>query len=130
ELGDLYAQPTLAAAAHTAIDLVDQGWTIQIDKFGALFSPPEAHGDRDAEKERIRSQEHLRRNAQLREPSVRRFVQGMEQAHQHGGELISIFDLIRDGRELAAALESDPTGGEAIKPYVQVVDDSTCMLTG
>lgn len=130
DLGDLYAQPTLAAAAHTAIDLVNQGWTVQIDKFGPLFSPPETHGDRTAEKERIRAQEHLRRDEQLRKPSVRRFVQKMEQAHQQGGKLISVFDLMRDGRELVTALESDPTGRKAIKPYVQVVDDSTCTLSG
>src|SRR4051794_38173776 len=29
-LGDLYSQPYLAAAAHTLIDLVDQGWTVQV----------------------------------------------------------------------------------------------------
>lgn len=130
DLGDLYAQPTLAAAARTAIDLVNQGWTVQIDKFGPLFSPPATQGNRSTEKERIRAQEHLRRDEQLRKPSVRRFVQKMEQAHQLGSELVSIFDLIRDGRELATALESVPSGRDAIKPYVQVVDDSTCALTG
>ena len=130
ELGDLYAQPTLAAAAHAAIDLVDQGWTVEVDKLGALFSPPEAHGDRAAEKERIRRQEHLRRDEQLRKPSVRRFVMNMERTHQHGGALVSVFNLMRDGRELAAALGADPTGREAIKPYVQIVDESTCSLTG
>lgn len=130
ELGDLYAQPTLAAAAHTVIDLVAQGWTIQFDRLGPLFSPPETHGSRDAEKERIRNQEHLRRDEQLRKPSVRRFVKGMESAHQHGDELVSVFNLMRDGRELASALTADPTGRSAIQPYVQVVDDSTCGLTG
>src|SRR5665647_1699986 len=34
ELGDLHAQPVLAAAAHTLIDLVDQGWTVTIDESG------------------------------------------------------------------------------------------------
>lgn len=130
ELGDLYTQPTLAAAAHTAIDLVDQGWTVQVDRLGPLFSPPETHGDREAEKERIRYQEHLRRDEQLRKPSVRRFVQRMEGAHQHGGQLVSVFNLMRDGRDLARALDADPTGRSAIQPYVQVVDDSVCELTG
>lgn len=129
-LGDLYAQPTLAAAAHTAIDLVDQGWTIEVDRLGPVFSPPETLGDRGAEKARTRYQEHLRRDEQLRKPSVRRFVQGMERAHQHGGQLVSIFNLMRDGRDLSGALEADPTGRSAIQPYVQVVDDSACELTG
>lgn len=130
ELSDLYTQPTLAAAAYTAIDLVDQGWTVQVDKLGPLFSPPETLGDRDAEKERIRYQEHLRRDEQLRKPSVRRFVQSMEQARLHGDQLLSIFNLMRDGRELAEALHIDPTGRTAIHPYTQIVDDSTCEHTG
>lgn len=130
KLGDLYVQPTLAAAAHTVIDLVAQGWTVQVDRLGPLFSPPAPRSDRAAEKARIRSQEHLRRDEQLRKPSVRRFVLGMEQPHIHGDRLVSIFDLMRDGRELSAALDEDPTGRTAIRPYVQVVDDSTCALTG
>ncbi|MCW3159466.1 DUF4338 domain-containing protein [Micropruina sonneratiae] len=130
KLGDLYVQPTLAAAAHTVIDLVAQGWTVQVDRLGPLFSPPAPRSDRAAEKARIRSQEHLRRDEQLRKPSVRRFVLGMEQPHVHGDRLVSIFDLMRDGRELSAALDEDPIGSTAIRPYVQVVDDSTCTLTG
>lgn len=130
KLGDLYGQPTLAAAAHTVIDLVAQGWTVQVDRLGTLLSPPAHSGERDAEKERIRRQEHLRRDEQLRKPSVRRFVQGMEQPHALGDKLVSIFDLMRDGRELASKLEVDPTGRSVIRPYVQVVDDSTCALTG
>ena len=74
ELGDLYNQPRLAAAAHTVIDLVDQGWTVQVDKYGPLLSPPPIHPERETEKARIRRQEHLRRDAQLRQPSVRRFI--------------------------------------------------------
>lgn len=130
KLGDLYTQPTLAAAAHAAIDLVDQGWTVRVDRLGPLFCPPAARTDRDAEKDRIRTQEHLRRDEQLRKPSVRRFVLGMERPHPHGDQLVSIFDLMRDGRELAEALKADPSGRNAIVPYVQVVDDSSCELTG
>lgn len=129
-LGDLYAQPTLAAAAHVAIDLVAQGWTVNVDRLGPLFSPPAVQIDRAAEKERIRAQELLRRDEQLRKPSVRRFVIGMERPRPHDRGLVSIFDLMRDGRELAEALGSDPSGRTAIHPYVQIVDDSVCELTG
>lgn len=130
KLGDLYAQPTLAAAAHAAIDLVAQGWTVRVDRLGPLFSPPAMQHDRDAEKERIRAQEHLRRDEQLRKPSVRRFVQKMERPHPHGEKLLSIFDLMRDGRELSETLKADLDGRTAIQPYVQIVDDSTCDRTG
>lgn len=130
KLGILYDQPTLAAAGYTVIDLVAQGWSVHVGRLGPRFSPPRALLDRDAEKARIRRQEHLRRDEQLRKPSVRRFVLGMEQPHVHGDQLVSIFDLMRDGAELSAALETDPTGRAVIKPYVQVVDDSACALTG
>lgn len=131
ELDDLYNQPRLAAAAHTIIDLVDQGWTIDVDKFGPLLCPPQTHADRETEKARVRRQEHLRRDAQLRQPSVRRFVESMERTHQRGDRLISIFNLMRDGRELAASLEANPDAIRTIRPYVQIVDTAaTCELTG
>lgn len=131
DLGDLYNKPRLAAAAHTVLDLVDQGWNVHVDRCGPMVSPPHAHEDRDTEKARIRMQEHLRRDAQLQQPSVRRFVENMERSHQHGGCLVSIFNLMRDGRELAAALEEDPIATNTIQPYVQIVDgSSTCELTG
>lgn len=129
-IGDLYDQPVLAAAGHTLIDLVDQGWTVKMVKGGPLLAPPSAHGDRATEKSRIRRQEHLRRDEQLRKPSVRRFVERMEQPHHHGNQLVSIFSLMRDGRALAAALSRDPESATVIQPYVQIVDDSTCALTG
>lgn len=131
DLGDLYDQPRLAAAAHTVIDLVDQGWSILVDHRRPLLSPPQSHTDRETEKARIRRQEHLRRNAQLRQPSVRRFIEGMERMHQHADRLVSIFNLMRDGRELANALQSSKDPGAVIRPYVQIVDTSSnCELTG
>lgn len=131
ELDDLYSQPRLAAAAHTVIDLVAQGWTVHLDKYGPLLSPPQTYADRETEKARIRRQEHLRRDAQLRQPSTRRFIESMERTHERGGRLVSIFSLMRDGRELAAALEADPEATDAIQPYVQIVDSAaTCELTG
>jgi len=129
-LGNLYEQPILAAATHTLIDLVDQGWAITYDNFRPMLSPPTTNGDREIEKARIRQQEHVRRDEQLRKPSVRRFIESMERAHRHGDDIVSIFNLMRDGEHLADALASaeDPT--TVIKPYVQVVDGATCELTG
>ncbi|MGW0056564.1 Druantia anti-phage system protein DruA [Nocardia nova] len=129
-LGDLYSQPQLAAAAHIAIDLVDQGWMVQVDKYGILFAPPTSDGDREAEKARIRRQEHVRRDEQLRRGSVRRFVANMERAHPHNGRMVSVFDLMRDGRELADALTEVTDADGVIEPYVQIVDDSVCEVTG
>ncbi|MEV4225515.1 Druantia anti-phage system protein DruA [Streptomyces bobili] len=130
KINNLYDQPLLAAAAHVAIDLVDQGWTVQVDGSKAVCTPPSVHGDRKVEKARIRRQEHLRRDEQLRKSSVRRFVEGMERTHQHGDRLVSVFNLMRDGRELADALQRAGASTDVVKPYVQIVDSSTCELTG
>lgn len=130
-LTKLYDEPRLAAASHTVIDLVDQGWTVRVDKLGVLLSPPNSHVDRATEKARVRRQEHLRRDAQLLQPSVRNFVSKMEGSHQHGGRLVSIFNLMRDGNELIDALETASDKSSVIEPYVQVVDRSVkCELTG
>ncbi|MGP3955616.1 Druantia anti-phage system protein DruA [Nonomuraea sp. 3N208] len=126
----LYDKPLLAAAAHAAIDLINQGWTVRVDRSGAVFSPPSVHSNREAEKARIRRQELLRRDEQLRKGSVRKFVEGMERTHQHGNRLVSVFNLMRDGRELADALQHAGTPTDVIKPYVQIVDSSVCELTG
>ena len=130
KLGDLYNLPTLAAAAHTLVDLVEQGWSLTIYKHGPLLAPPPTHSDPDSEKARVRRQEHLRRDPQLRKASVRRFVMGMEKPREHRGNLVSIFNLMRDGRELADALEHELHPEQVIRPYVQVVDDGKCELTG
>lgn len=130
KITNLYEQPMLAAAAHCVIDLVDQGWTVKVDRSKAVFAPPSAHGDRATEKARIRRQELLRRDEQLSRSSVRRFVEGMERTHEHGNQLVSVFNLMRDGRELADVLQGAATAADAIKPYVQVVDSSSCERTG
>jgi len=101
-----------------------------MDSVGPMLLAPSTSQDREVEKARIRRQELVRRDEQLRRPSVRRFIEGMERAHEHNDRLISIFDLMRDGRELAEALERDPESDQIIQPYVQVVDGSTCELTG
>jgi hypothetical protein len=130
KLSDLYNQPTLAAASHTLVDLVEQGWTLSIYKHGPLLAPPPSDPDPRLEKARIRHQEHLRRDPQLRKASVRSFVEGMEKPREYRGQLVSVFSLMRDGRELADALESEQNSGKVIQPYIQVVDSGTCEHTG
>lgn len=134
DITDLYDQPRLAAAAHAVIDMTHQGWTITVDRLGPLFAPPDVHVDLQHEKARIRAQELIRRNAQLSQPSVRRFVLGMEKLRVHNSRALSIFDLMRDGGDLAQALADLPDtrtdSRGAIEPYVQIADDSRCDLTG
>lgn len=129
-LGALYKQPVLAAASRTAIDLVDQGWTVTVNRGSAEFEPPSRHGNQDEEKSRVRAQELLRRDEQLGRASVVRFIHRMERVRSHGSQLVSVFDLMRDGKELADSLDLDPTGRQVVQPYVQIVDDSNCEHTG
>lgn len=130
EITDLYNRPTLGAAAHTLIDLAEQGWTLKLYRHGPLLMPPPSHPDPETEKARIRRQEHLRRDPQLRQPSVRRFIERMEKPREHAGGLVSIFNLMRDGRELADALETADNPSAVIQPYVQIVDSGKCEHTG
>ncbi|KAA0959978.1 DUF4338 domain-containing protein [Microbacterium sp. ANT_H45B] len=130
-LGDLYNKPTLAAAANALIDLVEQGWILSTAyKHGPLLAAPPSNIDPVVEKARVRRQEHFRRDPQLRKPSVRRFVEGMEKPREFKGKLVTVFNLMRDGRELADSLTSAPDPSTVIRPYIQIVDGGKCDWTG
>jgi len=127
------------AACHVLNDLARQGWQVEVSADCVAVRPPRAEGDPQAEKERVRQQELLKRDEQLMKPSVRRFVADMERPREYLGSFVSIFNLMRDGGELAAALASaaaeakdDPSLlRKAIDPYVQVVSrEARCEHTG
>lgn len=132
----LYNKPALAAAAHVLFDLYLQGWQLQVVRHGTLTSPPSRHNNIADEKARIRAQELISRNDQLSSPSVRRFLRDMETPRLHEGGSVSIYSLMRDGRELADSLEgcdfaSEPRKlAEVVRPYVQVVNNQVCEFTG
>ena len=91
-------------------------------------------------KARIRAQELVKRDEQLREPAARRFIKSMEKKSVHNGHFMSIYSVIRDGRELAESLRSarSLTGDERVRalrevinPYLQFVDEAEyCEDTG
>jgi hypothetical protein len=129
----------LTAATHVLLDLAGQGWAIKVDSSGAVaVAPPLGAGDPIEEKQRVRRQELIKRDEQLATPSVRRFITAMEKPREFGGAFVSIFNLMRDGRELTAALRAvcdhaptDPTLlRTVIDPYVQVVSGDRCKQTG
>ena len=119
---------SLAAAGSVLCDLASQGWAVEAGEH-VRVTPALAVSEVSGEKERIRRQELVKRNEQLAVPSVRRFVTSMERPREHKGSFVSIFSLMRDGRELRSALE-DAAGNalvnpaslrSVIDPYVQVV---------
>lgn len=131
----------LLAAGLVLSDLATQGWIIRVRGNRVHIMPPAAITDRAAEKARIRRQELVKRNAQLRKPSVQRFLDSMERQRVHNGRHVSIYSLMRDGRELAQGLRdvrSHLNNGWAdalsklVDPYLQFVtsEDAVCSFTG
>jgi uncharacterized protein DUF4338 len=131
----------LLAAGLVVSDLATQGWLIRVRGERVEIRPPEPVTERAAEKARIRRQELVKRNAQLRRASVQRFLSMMERQRLHNGRFVSIYSLMRDGRELAEGLREARTHlnngwvdalSTLIDPYLQVVtsEDATCAHTG
>ncbi|MDP7066268.1 MAG: DUF4338 domain-containing protein [Acidimicrobiales bacterium] len=138
EVPDQWATGVRAAALVLG-DLANQGWSLGLSDDNAITaSPASVLDDPIAEKERVRTQELLKRDEQLATPSVRRFVARMESPHEHNGRFVSIHSLMRDGEQLAAALRSlgqEVTDisqfREVIDPYVTVATkDGRCSHTG
>lgn len=133
-----YNSAALTAATRVLFDLACQGWGVRVVGDEVAITPPLAFTDPLEEKQRVRRQELLKRDEQLAIPSVRRFISGMEKPREHQGRFVSIFSLMRDGNELAAALRSLGEDGRAdptllrtvVDPYVQVVSGERCAQTG
>lgn len=130
---------TSVKAAYSVIaDLFNQGWELSCGSSEVFVRPPDVNGDPVAERQRVRNQELLKRDEQLRRDSVRRFVKRMESQRSHGNQRVSIFSLMRDGHALAAALRKTEVTGErmlplrsALDPYVQIVTaGERCEHTG
>lgn len=123
-------------------DLRGKGWQFQSNEDSAAIIPPEdGGGSIMEEKERVRASLLLERDAQLRTPAVRQFIQGMEQRRLSKQGWTSVFSVMRDGRELADQLReirSIPDGLDrhtrlrtVIDPYIQFVDgERVCEQTG
>jgi hypothetical protein len=131
----------LLAAGLVVTDLAAQRWIIRVRGEYVEVSPPEPVTDRTAEKARVRRQELVKRDAQLRQPSVLRFLDSMERQRLFEGRYVSIYSLMRDGRELAEGLREARTNlnngcedalAKVIDPYLQFVtsEDTVCRFTG
>lgn len=131
----------LLAAGLVLTDLAVQGWAIQVRNLRVSVKAPDPVTDPVAEKARIRQQELVKRNAQLRQPSVDRFLESMERRRLHDGKYASIYSLMRDGRELAAGLREvrmhlengwADALSKLVDPYLQFVgsDNVACEFTG
>jgi len=131
----------LVTLARVFADLTRQGWGLRVrGEVLSVQSPLEIEADHAAEKQRVRRQEQLKRDEQLRQAPVRAFVRGMERRRLHNGRFVSIFSLMRDGRELAESLrrvrEAFPNDGvetlaKVVSPYLQFASSGElCEWTG
>jgi hypothetical protein len=122
----------LVAALSVSTDLARQRWLIRVTESGDVeVQRPEGERlDSQREKARIRSQELVKRNEQLREPATRKFIESVISSR---GQQLSVYSLIRDGRELAASLREvrnipRENRAEALRavvdPYLQFVDSN------
>jgi hypothetical protein len=126
----------LIASASVIADLVDQGWLIKISRKERVL----AHRPSDDEEE-VRAYKRRRyqaaRDAQLRQPATRAFIERMERGTLTTTGRHSIFSLMRDGRhlqfEIAGALSgaSGKSLADLVQPYIQFVHSaSNCAITG
>lgn len=134
--------PALVFCLHVVCDLCAQGWALRVDSDGIAARPPRRGAATVSEdKARVRAAHLVERDAQLDQAPVRRFLAQMERRRLHNGAWHSVFSLMRDGRELAAALRAANDAAQdgerawalraAIDPYVQVVAaGATCAHTG
>jgi hypothetical protein len=135
-------QLALKFACSVVIDMVAQGWELWVGHRVAQLKSPKVDGvGPDELKQRVREGHLLERDAQLREPSVREFIKEMERRRLGPKGWVSVFSLMRDGRELGRKLQDaapDPVPNRradllrsAISPYLQVVESGAkCELTG
>ncbi len=126
-------------------DLFEQGWRVSIDEGEIHFEPPgiTRSGSQTVEdvKSRVRLALQLARQRQLRENSVKSFIQRMERpARRATGQKSSILDLIDNGKDLADALAAigDREGedrqralADVIEPIVEICETGRrCAQTG
>jgi hypothetical protein len=118
----------LLAAFHILCDLAKQGWFVRVKADQIEMARPTNPLDPEQDRQRIRDNLHAARDEQLRQESVRAFIKSMETRKPWNRKMVSIMDLMRDGRHLAEALRTEP---HPIQPYLQFVGgENRCDLTG
>jgi hypothetical protein len=133
------AQP-LVAAVHVLTDLVKQGWSLRVVGATIEVARPPDEDKAEGLRERVRSQLHAERDEQLRQPAAREFIRAMETRRYLGDQGVSVYSLMRDGRDLADRLReiqrADEPGRlqavlQAVSPYLQFVsEEARCSHTG
>jgi hypothetical protein len=132
ETGTRRERLALIALSGVLADLAKIGWQIRVEpdiprRSRIVGEMPRERGPREDRRQQLLA---ARTNA-LRSPTVRTFVRTLERERRYQGKPVSIFTLMRDGADLAAAA-ADPSYLDAgCRPYLQVVTEhGTCPYTG
>lgn len=138
---DVRVDPATNAAMHVLIDLATHGWELrvrhQLIEVRRPSQPAEAH---ESQRDRIRAQHQRASEEQLQTQASRDFVRALETRRIYAGHFVSVFSLMRDGRELAPALRAarrfeGPDRVEhlrsLIRPYLELAtEQGVCTTTG
>lgn len=131
----------LVVALNLLVDVVKQGWLVRIRSGQVQVGRPDCVVHSTNDRSVIRMQLYAQRNEQLRKKSVQSFIKSMEAKRYYKKNYVSIFSLIRDGRELSeklisvTAIQKDDEKikrfNDYVKPYLQFIQgDDRCKLTG
>ncbi len=123
------------------VDLLKQGWQLRSYGKNIKIGRPDYLNSEEDSRAYVRLQLHAERNEQLREESVQDFIRSMEAKKFYKNNMVSIFDLMRDGRELSRKIlpicsikdESKKVHelSKIVRPYIQfVTGEDRCELTG
>lgn len=124
----------LIASASVIADLIDQGWLIKVNRIGRVLAKRPSDTDEEVRTHKRRRYQSAR-DAQLRQPATRAFIERMERGVLTSTGRHSIFSLMRDGRHLqhkiTEALSGTSDLNDLVQPYIQFVHSTaTCRLTG
>jgi hypothetical protein len=126
----------LIASASVIADLIDQGWLIKVNRNARILAHRPSDDDEEVRVHKRRRYQAAR-DAQLRQPATRAFIERMERGVLTSTGRHSIYSLMRDGRhlqfEIAGAISG--TSGKSlidiVRPYIQFVHSaSNCAITG
>jgi len=126
----------LVASGRVVADLVDQGWVLTLngkERLLALRPSTPVYAVRTDKRRRYQ----ITRDAQLRQPSTRAFIQRMERGLLNSAGRHSIYSLMRDGRQLHSDIEVALSGAsgkkleDLVRPYLQFIrPNDVCSETG
>lgn len=126
----------VTATFHVLVDLVRQGYRLSFnnDRLELFRDNLDEHPQLpvgENRRQELRRQNQRIRSAQLRQNSVRRFIKRCEKSRTAPTGRRSIFDLMRNGEQLAETLRETDDLSSTIQPYIQsVTGDDRCQFTG